>query len=109
LRSEEPFVDGALSGLNKSWFAGGERESEVTWDSGSVLIGKKWYESGGLREVGAQTDGNFECWYEDGQIMQKGELKAGLREGQWIFHKADGTPDVEMSGAYEAGIKTASL
>jgi hypothetical protein len=41
--------------------------------------------------------------------MQRGALKAGLREGPWIFHKADGTPDVEMSGAYEAGIKTASL
>jgi antitoxin component YwqK of YwqJK toxin-antitoxin module len=104
-RSEEPFEAGALSGVIKTWFAGGALESEVNWSGGFVISGQQWFEDGGLREKGAGSDGLFECWYEGGQLMQQGELKSGLRVGPWSFFKADGTPDVEMSGVYEAGTK----
>ena len=108
-RSEEPFEAGAISGVVKTWFAGGEAESEVVWREGAVISGQRWFESGDVREKGAASNGLFECWYEGGQIMQRGELKDGERHGPWIFFKADGAPDVEMSGVYEAGTKKASL
>ncbi len=101
-------MTGALSGVVKTWFAGGEPESEVSWKDGAVVSGQQWHESGGLRERGAGSDGLFECWYEGGQLMQKGELKGGVRVGPWEFFKADGALDLEMSGVYEAGTKKAS-
>jgi antitoxin component YwqK of YwqJK toxin-antitoxin module len=80
----------------------------VSWQDGVVLSGQQWHESGGLREKGAGADGLYECWYEGGQLMQRGVLKGGRRDGPWTFFKADGAPDVEMSGVYEAGTKKAA-
>jgi hypothetical protein len=37
--------------------------------------------------------GTFEAFYDNKQLAQKGHFKKGLKHGEWIFWKVDGTID----------------
>lgn len=40
---------------------------------------------------GALLDGPFEAFYDNKQLSQKGEFKRGLKHGEWIYWRNDGT------------------
>ena len=79
----------------KTWFAGGEVESEVIWKDGAVVSGQRWFESGDLKEKGAAANGLFEAWYEGGQIMQRGELKETTASTTHVLPPSNAWPTAE--------------
>ena len=44
-------------------------------------------------------------YYENGQLVEKGDYKDGKKEGPWVYYDGDGTKDNEYSGTYRDGKK----
>lgn len=46
-----------------------------------------------------------ERWYPSGAKQAQGSFRAGRMDGPWEFWLPDGTPDVERTGTYRAGVR----
>jgi antitoxin component YwqK of YwqJK toxin-antitoxin module len=45
--------------------------------------------------------------FPDGKQKAKGAMKAGKQSGPWSFWNPDGSPQLQLSGTYEAGVRVA--
>ena len=65
---------------------------------------------------GRFPDGHWILYYEDGELLEKGDFKNGRMEGEWVFFDKDGTKQMselkigetvlnEGSGVYRDGEK----
>jgi antitoxin component YwqK of YwqJK toxin-antitoxin module len=50
-------------------------------------------------------NGGWISYYENGQLMYKGNYKNGKRDGAWISYNEDGTLDKEWTGTFKDGEK----
>lgn len=72
-----------------------DKNSLQKFDTNRVYF---WYKTQKLitTQGGASGDllhGTFEAFYENKQLAQKGQFRKGLKHGEWIFWKVDGTID----------------
>lgn len=58
-----------------------------------------------VETVDGLPSGRSERWHADGTRHALGTLRDGRMEGPWEFWLPDGTPDVERSGTYRAGVR----
>ena len=49
--------------------------------------------------------GFWEIYWENGQLMHKGDRKNGKKEGSWISYNMDGTIVEGWTGTFKNGIK----
>jgi hypothetical protein len=82
-------------------------------EASSDRVQTTYYASGKLETKYAYEDGKrqgtAERWHPNGQLMAQGQYREGRMEGAWQFWNADGTPDPQRSGVYEAGERVADL
>jgi len=50
-------------------------------------------------------NGRSARWHPDGTKHAEGVVREGRMEGRWDFWLANGTPDVQRTGTYAAGIR----
>ena len=52
-------------------------------------------------ELKTDRDGEWRCWYENGQMQSKGIYKEGKEEGEWEYRYSNG--QLESKGKYKEG------
>jgi hypothetical protein len=116
-----PRFEGALTPL------GGERTGEWTFrypdgslreqgryeDGRRVGTWRQWWPEGTLlsegerrpaaEHPGSPREGVWSFWHRGGTLAARGAYRAGLREGEWVFHAEDGALDEQRSGLYREG------
>jgi antitoxin component YwqK of YwqJK toxin-antitoxin module len=55
-----------------------------------------WYKSQGIKSTQGQSsglllNGLFEGFYENDQLSEKGDFKKGLKQGEWMYWRSDGS------------------
>ncbi len=76
------FQDGFKEGVEATFVAEGQKISSVEHRRGIL-------------------DGLSESWYPDGVLQSRGSLLDGKREGNWIYQRPDGSPNLVWSGSYK--------
>lgn len=79
----------------KTWFDGGQSQSEGQYENGKMVGNwKTWFSNGqmesDLNYVRDTLDGKFLRWYENGQKMSEGMKKMGIEVGPWTFWYENG-------------------
>jgi hypothetical protein len=92
------YFDGQLRARGR--YAGGRRTG--TWET--------WFRNGQRAARGARAhapdqhaslrEGPWTFWHENGVLRAAGTYAGGLRQGDWRYFKADGSPDEKHSGRY---------
>ena len=98
--SDVPFTGEVDEGLSKGSMKNGIRVG--IW----VLYyknGQLWSKSS-FNDIG-QSDGLFVEYWDDGQLMFKGEYRKGLAEGYWEGYNRDGSVREYKTGTYKEGIR----
>jgi uncharacterized protein len=85
---EGEFDDGERSGIWKFYFDDGKLESEIEFKD-SLTYFLTLFDRDGNQLV-KNGNGTFTDFYEDGQKESEGNVRQGLRTGQWSFWYPDG-------------------
>nr|WP_321409579.1 toxin-antitoxin system YwqK family antitoxin [uncultured Carboxylicivirga sp.] len=101
LLSEGMMKEGISSGLWTTYFDNGELESRIIHESETKLIvqdvwdvsGKQWVKDG---------EGTYQSFSDKGVVLAKGEVKGGLRTGEWSIYYENGNK--KELGVYEGEI-----
>ena len=96
LVAEDNYVAGKKQGVCKIFSAeNGVLLQEENWDK-NLLNGEyiEYYITGDIRvkwhHKNGKIDGDFESYFLDGQVWNKGQYVAGLRHGTWICYDTEG-------------------
>jgi antitoxin component YwqK of YwqJK toxin-antitoxin module len=98
LISEENYINGVKTGIEKVYYSSGAIVEEKYWKNGQ-LNGpcKKYFESGLVRYDGQYVNGKVEgytkFYYSNGKIYVEGLYLNDLKHGKWKYYKKDGTPE----------------
>ena len=69
----------------------------------------RYYDNGQLLSKGDykndKKEGPWVSYHKDGQLSYKGDYKNGKKEGPWVGYDEDGTVDEEWSGMFRNGKK----
>ena len=60
-------------------------------------------EQGSLKN--GKNEGPWMAYWDNGQLMAKGDYKDGLREGSWVDYNKDGSVSTDATGTYKDGVK----
>jgi len=102
----EPYENGIINGIVKSYFQGGQVAEITSWKNG-VKDGawQLYFENGNLRSEGTYIDGTLEglysAYYPEGNLELSGNYKNNLADGEWTLYNKDGT--VNFIFRYDAG------
>ncbi len=87
--------DGKIHGLQESWYAGGELESqEIYMDGKREGEAKEWYKNDQLNKIEVWENNDLKkvtTFWENGQRQHLKEMKDGLRHGKMKNWSPDGT------------------
>ncbi len=91
LKNTGSFDHGLKSGKWNSYTDQGIKSSEYLYNNGWLDQEQKaWYPNGQLylkyRFNEFKIDGTFERFWANGDLMEKGNMQFGYREGEWEFH-----------------------
>jgi antitoxin component YwqK of YwqJK toxin-antitoxin module len=95
VRVREPYLEGKLDGVVRSYYPDGKISEEVSWKQ-NLKEGpwKRYYQDGTPRLSGhfknGLQDGSYEVFYSNGTNQIKGEYLDDKSQGTWYFYDEDG-------------------
>ncbi|MGW8314483.1 MAG: toxin-antitoxin system YwqK family antitoxin [Bacteroidales bacterium] len=106
VRIREPYRQGKLHGVVRSYFPSGEISEEMAWeDHRKEGDWKQYYSDGALRLEGGHEDnklsGPYSVYYPDSTLKVHGYYKTNQSEGLWEFYDQSG--NLLYSIEYEHG------
>jgi len=97
-----------LGGLWGARSLGGDSDA---W--GAQAAHTTFYDDGSPRSEATLADGDLQgparTWHRGGALASQGSYVRGERDGAWRFWGEDGTLDLQRSGIYAAGVRSAPL
>ncbi|HED66616.1 MAG TPA: hypothetical protein ENJ09_13800 [Planctomycetes bacterium] len=104
------FDDGRAvqDGAKRNWYSNGQMESErFQTDGRGYGTWRSWYPDGTLRSSVEIGDGRsllpMTFWHENGREAASGFGIDGVREGAWVYRRADGS--IERRGEFRHGLR----
>ena len=95
VRIREPYVDGKLDGMARSYYSSGLISEEVEWKENIKEGTWKQYYAGGVPRLSGQykdglLHGTYEIYHSDGTIKIRGSYLENKSHGTWYFYDEKG-------------------
>jgi antitoxin component YwqK of YwqJK toxin-antitoxin module len=100
-----------MEGEWNDWFGDGQRRARTTYHDGRPnLVDRTYWPSGELRHEWTYREGilhgPYRDYREDGSESVLGQFEGGVRDGEWLYFRPDGSVDPDRSGTYAGDLRT---
>ena len=95
VKSSGGYVDGKKEGIHRIYNEEGDIVSGEVYKKGLIT-------AEGIVDQSGDFQGEWELYYENGDVQAKGDFENNLRTGDWIFYHKNGK--VESEGKYVEGL-----
>lgn len=89
IKEESDWVDGKVTHQTK-WYENGNKESEWDFANGKTTSMRTWYEDGSKKDEWV-ANGRSVSYYKNGNKMEEGNCKDGVKVGHWTYWYEGGT------------------
>lgn len=101
VRIREPYLNGSLHGMVKSYYPSGQISEELQWSQGKKEgIWQQYYENGATRLSGHYKDdllsGIYEVFFGDGIIKIRGDFLNNVSHGLWTYFDESGAELISL-------------
>lgn len=89
IKEESDWVNGKVTHQTK-WYENGNKESEWDFANGKTTSMRTWYEDGSKKDEWV-ANGRSVSYYKNGNKMEEGNCKDGVKVGHWTYWYEGGT------------------
>jgi len=105
-RAKGAYDQGHRSGLWETFHTNGQLASSCNHEGGFKEGVETTFMAEGQKIASVEhrrgiIHGLSESWYPDGVLQSRGSIVDGKRDGNWIYQRPDGTPNLVWSGTYK--------